>query len=131
MVQLQCCICVYHELLEHVSQEMVVCGSIDLRSFCSTPPSSENMPPKTPVARYKSFTPLDKQLHGWLCPKRTPSLHAFCVLMLTLQVRDEIISSEETYVKELRTLVMVFLRPLEKWAAEGMNGLALPAGGLT
>eukprot|EP00903_Cladosiphon_okamuranus_P014391 g13359.t1 len=44
------------------------------------------------------------------------------------QIRDEIISSEETYVKELRTLVMVFLRPLEKWVAEGMNGLAIPAG---
>lgn len=31
-------------------------------------------------------------------------------------------------MKELRTLVMVFLRPLEKWVAEGMNGLAIPAG---
>jgi len=44
------------------------------------------------------------------------------------QVRNEIISSEETYVKELRTLVMVFLRPLEKWVEEGMNGLGIPAG---
>lgn len=44
------------------------------------------------------------------------------------QIRDEFISSEENYVKELRTLVMVFLRPLEKWVAEGMNGLGIPAG---
>lgn len=31
-------------------------------------------------------------------------------------------------MKELRTLVMVFLRPLEKWVAEGMNGLGIPTG---
>lgn len=31
-------------------------------------------------------------------------------------------------MKELRTLVMVFLRPLEKWVEEGMNGLGIPAG---
>lgn len=111
---------------------MVARGSIDLGSFGNTPTSSANIPsfptvhPKT-VPRYKTFTPLDKQ--PTVPPKRTPGLHAFCVLMHTVQVRDEIISSEETYVKELRTLVMVFLRPLEKWAAEGMNGLDVPAGG--
>lgn len=55
------------------------------------------------------------------------SLHATC-WRVAAQVQDEIISSEETYVKELRTLVMVFLRPLEKWAAEGMNGLSIPGG---
>lgn len=49
-------------------------------------------------------------------------------LFVAAQIRDEIISSEETYVKELRTLVMVFLRPLEKWVAEGMNGLGISAG---
>ncbi len=31
-------------------------------------------------------------------------------------------------MNELRTLVMVFLRPLEKWVEEGMNGLGIPAG---
>lgn len=44
------------------------------------------------------------------------------------QIQDEIISSEETHVKELRALVMVFRRPLENWVAEGMGGLAIAAG---
>lgn len=47
-----------------------------------------------------------------------------------VQIQNEIISSEETYVKELRTLVTVFLRPLEKWVAEGVGGLPIAAGAM-
>lgn len=45
------------------------------------------------------------------------------------QVRKEIIRSEENYVKGLRTLVGVFLRPMEKWAAQGVDEADITSGG--
>lgn len=56
------------------------------------------------------------------------SAYVLCTRKFCKQIRDEIVTSEQTYVKELRTLVMVFLRPLERWVAEGMSGLALTTG---
>lgn len=44
------------------------------------------------------------------------------------QVRKEIVRSEESYVKGLRTLVGVFLRPMEKWAAQGGDEADITSG---
>lgn len=44
------------------------------------------------------------------------------------QVRKEMIRSEESYVKGLRTLVGVFLRPMEKWAAQGVDEADISSG---
>jgi RhoGEF domain len=34
---------------------------------------------------------------------------------------DEIVGSEETYVKQLRVLVKVYLNPLKAWTAESKD----------